>query len=242
MLADYDLDTVEGRVAALRAAAPVIAGIRDQALTSGYVRNLAGWLGLDVADVSRAVNSARSRPAEPAKPRYAQPESEPEPQKPEGSVSLLDLPTDPATRLERDALMAILQHPDAVGIDLVRRASQVAFLNPNLAAVRDGIFVSLDTFGRPDWVDRVATEVPASLSTLVKELVVAPIPLAPNKDVGAYCTAITVDLVERELLRLKTDLMRQSQRTDQATEPVKYRELQVQIVRLEAERRALQPE
>ncbi len=242
VLADYDLDTVEGRVAALRAAAPVIAGIRDQALTSGYVRNLAGWLGLDVADVSRAVNSARSRPAEPAKPRYAQPESEPEPQKPEGSVSLLALPTDPATRLERDALMAILQHPDAVGIDLVRRASQVAFLNPNLAAVRDGIFVSLDTFGRPDWVDRVATEVPASLSTLVKELVVAPIPLAPNKDVGAYCTAITVDLVERELLRLKTDLMRQSQRTDQATEPVKYRELQVQIVRLEAERRALQPE
>lgn len=240
VLADYDLDTVEGRVAALRAAAPVIGGIRDQALTSGYVRNLAGWLGLDVAEVSRAVTEAKSKPAEPSRPRYAEPEAQPQPA--EGGVSVVDLPTDPATRLERDALMAILQHPNSVGIDLVRRASQVAFQNPNLAAVRDGIFVSLDTFGRPDWVDRVASEVPASLSTLVKELVVAPIPLGPTKDVGAYCTAITIDIIERELLRLKTDLMRQAQRTDQATEPAKYRELQVQIVRLETERRALQPE
>jgi DNA primase len=136
----------------------------------------------------------------------------------------------------------VLQHPDAVGIDLVRRATQVAFQNPHLAAVRDGVFVSLDSFGQAGWVDRVVAEVPASLSTLVKELVVAPIPLAANKDVAAYCTAVTIDIVERELLRLKTDLIRQSQRTDREAEPAKYRELQVQLVRVEAERRALLPD
>jgi DNA primase len=241
VLADYDLDTVEGRVAALRAAAPVVAGIRDQALTSGYVRNLAGWLGLDVADVSRAVSSAKSRPAEPTRPRYAEQEREPQ-QQPEESIGIRDLPGDAATWLERDTVMAILQQPAAIGIDLVRRATQVAFQNANLAAIRDAIFVTLDGFGQPGWEDRVAAEVPASLTALVRELCVAPLPVRPNQDVGAYCTAITVDIIERELLRQKTDLMRQSQRTDQASEPAKYRELQVQMVRLEAERRALQPE
>jgi DNA primase len=241
VLANHDLDTVEGRVAALRSAAPVVAGIRDQALNVGYVRNLAGWLGMDPGEVGRAVTAARGRAPEPAKPRYG---TEPEPQKPvqQESVSLVQLPIDPATRLERDALMAILQHPDAVGLELVRRASQIAFSNPNLVAVRDGIFVSLDSFGTSGWVDRVVAEVPASLANLVKELVVAPIPLSPNRDMGVYCRAVTIDIIERELLRTKTELIRQSQRTDQAAEPEKYRQLQVELVRIEAERRALQAE
>ena len=60
-LAGYDLETVEGRVAALRAAAPVVAGIRDRALGIGYVRNLAGWLGMDPGEVQAAVEAARRR-------------------------------------------------------------------------------------------------------------------------------------------------------------------------------------
>jgi DNA primase len=240
VIANHDLNTVEGRVAALRAAAPVVAGIRDQALNIGYVRNLAGWLGMDPSEVGRAVAASRSHPTERPKPRAG--ETEPELPAIDDGVGLVQLPTDPATRLERDALMAILQHPDDVGIDLVRRASRVGFQNPNLAAVRDGIFVSLDNFGAPDWVDRVVAEVPGSLAKLVRELIVAPIPLSPNKDMGAYCTAVTVDIIERDLLRLKTDLIRQSQRTDSAAEPEKYRELQVELVRIESERRALSPE
>ncbi|MEJ1231333.1 MAG: hypothetical protein WDM88_12950 [Galbitalea sp.] len=55
----HDLETVEGRVGALREAAPVVAGIRDQAMSGEYVRSLAGWLGMDPSDVSRAVASAR---------------------------------------------------------------------------------------------------------------------------------------------------------------------------------------
>jgi DNA primase len=240
VLSGYDLDTVEGRVAALRAAAPVVAGIRDQALNIGYVRNLAGWLGMDPVEVGRAVSAARGRAPEPAKPRLQETAAETAPV--DDSVSLVQLPIDPATRLERDALMAILQHPDAVGVDLVRRASQVGFSNPNLAAVRDGIFVSLDEFGTAGWVDRVVGEVPASLARLVKELVVAPIPVNANRDMGVYCKAVTIDIVERDLLRVKTDLIRQSQRLDQAADPTRYRELQVELVRVEAERRALHEE
>ena len=66
MLAGHDLETVEGRVAALRAAAPVVLGIRDSALHTGYVRDLAGWLGLDPREVQGAVNAARAKSNAPS--------------------------------------------------------------------------------------------------------------------------------------------------------------------------------
>ncbi|MCC3280649.1 DNA primase [Arthrobacter sp. zg-Y40] len=60
-LRKFDLNTVEGRVSALRAAAPVVADIRDPAMRPAYSRELAGWLGTDVDDVTRAVNAAAKR-------------------------------------------------------------------------------------------------------------------------------------------------------------------------------------
>ncbi|GGA58413.1 DNA primase [Pseudoclavibacter endophyticus] len=57
-LEGHDLDTVEGRVAALRQAAPVVAGIRDPAIRPGYSRQLARWLGMDLPMVERAVTQA----------------------------------------------------------------------------------------------------------------------------------------------------------------------------------------
>ncbi|PFG41309.1 DNA primase [Georgenia soli] len=63
VLAQLDLSTAEGRVAALRAAAPVVAGIRDRALRWEYSRSLSGWLGMDQVAVRRAVQAAeRSGP------------------------------------------------------------------------------------------------------------------------------------------------------------------------------------
>ncbi len=86
------------------------------------------------------------------------------------------LATAPATRLERDALMAILQYPGEVGADLVRRASAVAFVDNTLAVIRDAIATSIEHVSSPDWLARVAAEVPAPFETLVKQLGVAPIP------------------------------------------------------------------
>jgi DNA primase len=57
-LEGFDLGTAEGRVAALRAAAPAIGGIRDTALRPEYTRMLAGWLGMDLDPVQRAVQAA----------------------------------------------------------------------------------------------------------------------------------------------------------------------------------------
>ncbi|GAA2722304.1 DNA primase [Cellulomonas aerilata] len=61
-LAAHDLETAEGRVAALRAAAPVVAGIRDAALRPEYARMLAGWLGMDADSVRTAVARAGGEP------------------------------------------------------------------------------------------------------------------------------------------------------------------------------------
>nr|WP_210768605.1 DNA primase [Arthrobacter sp. E3] len=61
-LARFDLSTVEGRVSGLRAAAPVVADIRDGSTRMGYSQELAGWLGMaDPNEVLRAVKGAERR-------------------------------------------------------------------------------------------------------------------------------------------------------------------------------------
>ncbi|HEX8582273.1 MAG TPA: DNA primase, partial [Acidimicrobiales bacterium] len=62
-IAQVDLDTAEGQVQALRVAAPVVARIKDPALRPEYARRLAGWLGMEVETVSRAVTRAAQQAA-----------------------------------------------------------------------------------------------------------------------------------------------------------------------------------
>ncbi len=253
-LAVHDLETVEGRVAALRAAAPVVAGIRDQALGIGYVRNLAGWLGMEPAEVNKAVEAARRRtPADAASGSSSSggsssaggsslsrsPGSDQSPAMPVSRTpDLMQLPTDPATRLERDALMAILQYPDRVGRELVVRAADVAFADQTLAVVRDAVATSLEHLASPDWLGRVAAEVPTPFASLVQQLGVAPIP-EREELIGAYCTGVVSALVDRDLLRRKRELLGAMQRLDGTAEPERYAQVQRDLVSVEAERRAL---
>jgi len=230
----HNLETVEGRVAALRAAAPVIAGIRDQALGVGYVRNLAGWLGMDPGEVSRAVNAARNRAPQPEREAKLEPRLEQAP-------SMTELPTDPATRLERDALMAMLQHPDAVGADYIARATRVNFGDRTLTVVRDAIATSIQHIGAPDWLQKVSEEVPALFSTIVKQLGVAPIPQREEL-LGSYCKGVVASLLERDLLSRKRDLIGSLQRVDATADPERYAEVQRALVAVEAERRMLREE
>ncbi|RII91530.1 DNA primase, partial [Clavibacter californiensis] len=156
------------------------------------------------------------------------------------SMSLMDLPTDLATRLERDALMAMLQHPELVGNDLVMRAAQVTFVNESLAVVRDGVIGSMDALGGADWLSRVALEVPESFATLVKQLGVAPLPNRGDADkLAVYVKGVTAELVGRDLLRRKADLIGRLQRTDATHDRERYQEIQRELMQVEAERRAL---
>ncbi|MCU1409849.1 MAG: primase [Rhodoglobus sp.] len=239
-LAAHDLETVEGRVAALRAAAPVVAGIRDQALSIGYVRNLAGWLGMDPTEVQRAVRasggSTSSRPAEREPEVSAGPTSggEDEP-------SITRLRTDTTTRTERDVLMAILQHPDYVGERLMGKAMRIGFTDGDLGVVRDAIAVSLAMALAPDWAARITSEVPQRFGKLVNELTVAPIPAREDKMPG-YCRSIVTDFIDRDLLREKVELMGAMQRLDATADAERFSAVQRDLVRIETERRALRDE
>jgi DNA primase len=251
-LAGHDLETVEGRAAALRSAAPVVANIRDHAMNIGYTRALAGWLGLDPAEVMTAVADARRASSAQNALERAQPKSvsdgrqsitslPPVPDEPAGP-SLLTLPGDLTTRTERDALMAMLQHPSTVGFDLMQRAARARIENGALAVVRDAIGASLDRFDSADWLDVVLGQTPSPFDALAKELAVAPIPERAGREITTYCRGIVVSIVERDLIREKSELLGQSFRTDVKTEPERWREIQVRIAAVEAERRSIRQE
>jgi DNA primase len=242
VLGQYNLDTVEGRVAALRAAAPVVSDIRDPALRPGYTRELARLLGVEVGEVTRAVTAAqaRSRTANEASPASRRPDdSAPSPS--EKPFSLVDLPTDPATRLERDALMAMLQQPEIIGRDILQRAVQATFANQSLAIVRDAVAASLPHIGSQDWLDRVVDEVPHPLADLVRQLAVAPLPERTEREITRYVRDITIAIVDRDLLRLKAELLGRLQRTEPTNREI-YSAVQRELVRVEAERRSLREE
>jgi DNA primase len=71
-LEKYDLETAEGRVAALNAAAPLVGRIKDRALRPEYARRLAGWLGMETEPVlARVGELAGGAPAQRRQPETA---------------------------------------------------------------------------------------------------------------------------------------------------------------------------
>ncbi len=248
-LAGHDLETVEGRVAALRASAPVVAGIRDRALGVGYIRNLAGWLGMDPAEVKTAVNRAafaapKGGPSDerPGGERAAQQQQSGDGQPPaERMMAITDLPTDPITRSERDALMALIQHPEAVGRALTDRVLVARFVNPTLAVVRDGVAASLHQFESSGWIDSISREVPEAFRSLVSQLAVAPI-LSRSDRLEEYCAQVVADLVDRDILREKAELVGAMQRASADGDTERWGELSRRSVALETERRQLRKE
>jgi DNA primase len=248
VLARFDLETVEGRVAALRATAPIVAGIRDRALGVGYVRNLAGWLGMDPDEVSRAVRAAPR-----SKQRVADELETPEQLEVRQSevrqsevrlseIRLTDLPSDPETRMERDALMVMLQRPEALGRDLLERASRVRLRNSLLDVVRDGIASSLEAWDQSDWMAKVSEAVPSVYAGLVSQLGVAPLPERRASNLDKYSRAQVSDLVAVDLSRLKAELTGASQRAAAEGDIARANSIRDELAALELERRRMRTE
>ena len=244
LLGQYNLETVEGRVGALRQAAPLVADIRDPALRPGYTHELARMLGMELSEVARAVSTSlsRSRSAgagnSASQGRDGARRDDPEDAPREQPFSMTNLSTDPVTRLERDGLMAMLQRPVLVGEDLIQRAVLTSFAQPSLAVVRDAVAANLERHDAPDWLDRIVADVPPQLENLVKELAMAPLPERSEREISRYVRDITVALVDRDLLRQKAELLGRLQRADASNRAV-YVALQRELVRVEAERRNL---
>ncbi|WP_026459435.1 DNA primase [Schaalia vaccimaxillae] len=201
VLAQVDLGSAEGRVAALRASAPVVAGIKDRALRSEYTRSLAGWLGMDIRTVEQQVRQIpRMSSGQPQELRAGEVEmagaGRPLPAQRRSG------PEDPVAKIERQALEAVLQHPMAVIGSGFEELEGTSFTVPAHRAVHDAIRAvgGLDAFtqmlqraeesssvgeGAVDSASRVFVEMVRQesvphIDAIVTELAVAPLPVASS--------------------------------------------------------------
>ena len=243
-LKNYNLNTVEGRVQALRTSAPIVAGIRDSAIQPAYARELAGWLGMDMEDVNRAVGAAVRRnrmpkSAEPA-PRNAGHAATEQPSVP--AYSRPD-PRDPVSRMEREALEVVLQQPAQLTAQQWQAFYDARFMAPAHAAVHDAVRAAGQSGATPSqWVEAIRQEVPEPLRSFVSELAVTPLPANSNEALMRYCNDIINRLFELQITHLKAEKMGELQRMDPAGDPEGFQRINRELLELELRRRALREE
>ncbi len=220
-----DLATAEGRMAGLRRAVPIVAGIRDQALRPEYARVVAGWLGLPEATVVAAVRRlGRSGPAPAVR---------------QGSRGA------PAG-LERDALRGILHLPAVAGpwLDSVEAS---AFDVPEYR----GAYGVLSGAGAPaedepghEWVGRVLEAAGDDAQrNLLRSLAVEPLPLRSEGEEAAerYVVSLLARLLDRDAARRLDALTARMAQPEAAASAALRRGIQEQYRAVADLRQQLQP-
>ncbi|KSU55453.1 DNA primase [Microbacterium enclense] len=231
-LKDFDLGSVEGRAGALRAAAPIVADIRDPSLRPGYVRVLARRLGLDMPEVQAAVERA-ARGADRAEQRENARVAEPAPIA--ISVTMASLPNTRDVALERGAMMAFLQYGHRIDPDVFLRALQLPFGHPALEAVRSSL-ASTD-LSQPGWAVAAVEAVREPFRSLAAELLTAEFPARTEEGAVASANDLARGLLVRELQREKDELLRGIQRVPADSE--EGRRLRLRLRELDADRQRL---
>lgn len=241
-IAGFDLASVEGRVGALRAAAPVVAELRDALLQPEYVRVLARRLGMDTEDVRREVEragrGAARREQAPDAPAAAEAAAEPL-----ARVTISSLPRTADVTLERDALMGFLQFGHRLDAHVVSRAVSLPFRHPALDAVRQSVLAAITQppgMQRPGWaVDAIGT-VREPYRALGGELLAADFPALDD----AAAVSSTADLSRRLVVRAiegeKHELLGAIQRVPAASE--EGRAIRLRLRELDAQRQQLADE
>ncbi len=259
-LAAHDLETPEGRVAALRTATPIVAQIRDRALRPEYARRLAGWLGMEPADVLRAVSRAGERGSAPqgqpagqgGRPGGGQPAHRPDdgppPMDPEtGQIMTVSAarpnPRDPVVRAEALSLGVLLQAKadiaqDPMTLGIVAELARDSFTAPQYGQIFDAVVAA----GGPgaavaDWVGAVEEQAGPDLAPLVSQLAVTPLPHDKPSELGHYARSVLARLLDLAITRRTADLRGRMQRAGAGTDAAQ--EAFAEIIRLETRRRQL---
>ena len=254
-LAGFDLSTVEGRVGALRAAAPIVADIRDQALRPGYTRVLARRLGMDLSEVTpaveRAARAARTAQNEaregardhggngsaPARaPRHDASAATPTPEPVPVRVTMASLPRTAETILERDALMGILQYGHIIDAAEVDAALALPMHHPALDAVRQTLLAHPDRT-RVGWAAAAAESVREPFRSLAVELLTGTFPALTEAEAAASALALCRRLRIRAVDAQKRELLGAIQRV--APDSEEGRAVRVSLRELDLQRRAL---
>jgi DNA primase len=217
-----DLETAEGRIQALRMAAPVVARIRDSSLRPEYARQLAGWLGMEVEPVTRAVISAGRQPGDgPNNPagRRDEPARGPAPEAagPVKRAPARPAGRDPVAAIERQAIECLLQVPHLVPAVDADALHGDAFRVPVYRAVHDairaagGMAVAGGLSGAA-WVAAVRDNAPEAIEPMIHELAVAPLPADREESLARYAASVVLRVAEMDVVRRIGDLRSRVQR------------------------------
>ena len=237
VLARYDLDRADSRVDALRAAAPLVADIRDKAKVEAVVRELAHMIGVDIDEARAEVRRAAARPHGSAQERRTTPAAEAAP------APRRQLPPlrDPRFTVERETLKLVLQHPQAVG-RTTQHVGPEDFTHPTYRAVWNAIVANggpLAGAAESGWSARVLGSVSEpAVSAAVSELAVDPI-TGSVTPTPTYVAAHVYKLQELTTMRRIAEVKSRLQRTNPVEHATEYNRMFGELVALEQHRRTL---
>ena len=177
VLSRYDLDTVDGRVEAMRRAAPLVAKLKDRDKRPEYVRKLAGDRVMEIEPVQRAVLAAAAAPTKGAPGGAPAQPTRPTPPEP-----VVD---SPQSRVEREALKLAIQVPVLAGPMFDALGSEV-YLHPVHVVVRQAVAEAggaAAATGGAVWIGQVQDACPdLAAQALVAELAVEPLRIDGEPD------------------------------------------------------------
>lgn len=244
-ISKFDLGTIEGRVGAARAAAPVVAAIRDSAMRPAYTRELAGWVNLDTNEVAALVDSAGKTVRKEAVAAIRVDVSAPAPDS-EGdlhaTLNEFSRPNlaDPITRFERQVLEVLVQVPSSFTPEQLVRIVRDGFSSPAHNAILEAIGTSLSSQNSSDWLRVIAESTPEALHPLLREVAAQALPAHDLDGLNRYGQGVINRALINALAHTKADLLAALRRVDSVANPDESAAIQRQLVELEAERRKLQ--
>ncbi|AKK09315.1 DNA primase [Corynebacterium testudinoris] len=243
MLREHNLDTVEGRLQALRRTVPVVAGIKDSVLQTEYARQLAGWIGWPNTDeVLQQVREEARRPKPEMKQRRAT-RFDSDQSAPVQTTPTMPLPNPRDSFLwpERESLKLALQYPELAGT-YYDGISREAYTHPAYRMVRQAIENNggcAAAHTGVDWIATVAGDM-ADLAgrQLVSELAVEDIPVEDEAR-AEYTDSVLSRLQEAQVGNHIAQLKSRLQRMRPSDDPEAYNTLFADLVALEQARREL---
>lgn len=237
-IAPFDMSSVEGKVAAARAAAPVIGSIRDAAMRPAYIRELAGWVGLEVGEIASLVEASdkQERANAVSKMRRDQFAAAPEAEEAPAEFPKINL-HDPIQLFERQVLEVLVQIPDSFDREQATRIVHSGFSAPAHIAIGKAVEAALTEFGTQKYLPAVMAATPESLHGVLLEVAGQSLPANTEAELVKYGRGVIARAIASVLTREKNELLAALRRTDADAEPDTYIEIQKQLVALEKERR-----
>ncbi len=249
-LSKFDLSTIEGRVAAARAAAPVVAGIQDAAMRPAYTRELAGWVNLDGNDVAALVDAAAKAGRQQAVAEMRKDVSTAAPMNqqlqdgdvpPEDAPERVTLPelnlNDPITRFERQTLEVLVQLPGTFTGEQLIKLCRAGMSAPAHNAVLKAIQESAADQASSSWLNSIASNCDPRLHQVLREIAAQTLPAADAEGLAKYGQGVIARAITNAIAREKADLLAELRRVEPGS--AESAEVQRKLMTLESERRAL---